>query len=190
MNFSEVSFKRPAVKAHTLAFAPEGWFSVKDYLSYMAENVDITLVGEGAILEVAEGRLPNKKTLSMRLLRYYRQRLLVRKRKGHKYLYRVTEKGRLRGIFLTKHYESIYEDLSLPRTKTPGLLKSNLKADEVHTATSLPTFKALPMGKNRGKTVKEILALDSRQQLLCRKCKNPLPRPKMLVCPHCHRLAI
>lgn len=48
-----------------------------------------------------------------RLFRYFRQRLLER-REGHQFLYRLTEKGRYRGMLVQKRYESIHEYLTRP----------------------------------------------------------------------------
>lgn len=121
---SKVSLRVPAVKSHTLEFAPEGWFSVRDYLNYRWEKLDVRFVGEGKLLETIEEVAPSEKALSMRLLRYHRQGLMEKTREGHRFLYRVTEKGRRRGLFLEKRKESIYERLPYgrprgKRTETP-----------------------------------------------------------------------
>ena len=116
---SKLSFQAARVKAHTLELAPEGWFSVQDYLEYRFESIDARFVGEGRVLEAAEERAPRGQALSMRLLRYHRQGLLARRRDGHRFLYTLTEKGKRRGLLLGKHSESIYEHLPYGRPSRP-----------------------------------------------------------------------
>jgi hypothetical protein len=169
-----LSFKPPSVKAHTLLFAPEGWFSVEDYLKRLAEDVDPEFSGEGGILELVEGHLPSEKALSMRLLRYFKQGLLERKRVGHRFLYRITEKGLYRGLFLEKHYESIYEYNSHHRRGTAREKTSPL------TSKASPIFKPATSPK----TLEEILL----EKPLCHHCGETLPSADTIVCPKCHKL--
>jgi hypothetical protein len=81
------------VKRHTLALAPLEWFSIHEYLSSKTGHEDSLFSTVGNLIESIEYGRPSEKTLSMRFLRYYRQGLLERKRVGHKFLYRLTEKG-------------------------------------------------------------------------------------------------
>ena len=186
MESSELSLRPPAVKADTLLFAPKGWFSVRGYLSYMAGEAVPTLVGQGRMLEFLEGKLPGEKALSMRLFRYFKQGLFERRREGHQFLYRLTEKGRDRGMFLQKHYESIYEYLPSPparRRERPG--SPTLEGDRVRIPRGIPTFEPVPLERRAD----EVLAAREGRMLRCGHCNQPLPGPNVPVCPHCHRLA-
>jgi hypothetical protein len=158
---NNLSFKPPSVKVHTLLFAPEGWFSVKDYLKRLAEDIDPEFSGEGRILELVEGHLPSEKALSIRLLRYFKQGLLERKRVGHRFLYRITEKGLYRGLFLKKHYESIYEYTSHYRRRTISKKISPL------TSKAFPIFKPITSPKK----LDEIFL----KKPFCRHCGQTLP---------------
>jgi len=187
MESLEPSLRLPAVKADTLLFAPEGWFSVRGYLSYTAVEAVPTLVGQGRTLEFLEGRLPSEKALSMRLFRYFRQGLLERRREGHQFLYRLTEKGRDRGMFLRRHYESIYEYLPRPLARRRG--KPTSSRAEEHRARiprDIPTFEPVPLERRAD----EVLAAREGRILRCWHCDQPLPGPNVPVCPHCHRTAI
>ncbi|OGD54299.1 hypothetical protein A3K80_08125 [Candidatus Bathyarchaeota archaeon RBG_13_38_9] len=95
-SFLRLDFK--PVKRHTLALAPLEWFSIQEYLSTKTGNEDPFYSTVGGLVESIEDSLPSEKTLSMRFLRYYRQGLLERKRVGHKFLYRLTEKGINKGL--------------------------------------------------------------------------------------------
>lgn len=116
-----LSFKPSAVKADTLLFAPEGWFSVRGYLSHTfrdflpqtawASYLDIL---NFKIFHITEGKLPSEKALSIRLFRYFKQGLVDRKRDRHQFLYKVTEKGHYRGMLLVNRYESVYKFLPHP----------------------------------------------------------------------------
>lgn len=171
---NELSFKHPPVKASTLLFAPEGWFSIKDYLKRLAEDIDPEFSGEGRILELAEGHLPSEKALSMRLLRYFRQGLLERKRVGHRFLYRITKKGLYRGLFLEKHYESIYEYISHHRRRTTS------KSAFPLTSKAFPIFKPITSPKK----LDEIFL----KKPFCHHCGQTLPSADTIVCPKCHKL--
>lgn len=96
MSFPKTDFK--PVKRHTLALAPLEWFSVQEYLSTETGEEDPFFSTVGGLIESIEDNRPSEKTLSMRFLRYYRQGLLERKRFGHKFLYRFTEKGIDKGL--------------------------------------------------------------------------------------------
>jgi DNA-binding transcriptional regulator PaaX len=96
MIFPKTDFK--PVKRHTLFLAPLEWFSVQDYLSMEIEEKDPLFLTVGGLIESIEENRPSEKTLSMRFLRYYRQGLLERKRAGHKFLYKLTEKGIDKGL--------------------------------------------------------------------------------------------
>ncbi|MEM2914921.1 MAG: hypothetical protein QXH91_05945 [Candidatus Bathyarchaeia archaeon] len=172
----ELSFKYPPVKAHTLLFAPEDWFSVRDYLKRLAEDIDPKLFGEGKILELAEGHLPSEKTLSMRLFRYFRQGLLERKRVGHQFLYRVTEKGLRRGMYLEKP-ESIYEYISHYRKRT-----TSKKTFSLTSFKAFPSFIFKPITSSQ--KFDEILL----KKPFCRHCGQTLPNADTIVCPKCHKL--
>jgi len=186
MESLELSLRPPAVKADTLLFAPEGWFSVRGYLSYMAEEAVPTLMGQGRMLEFLEGKLPSEKALSMRLFRYFRQGLLERRREGHRFLYRLTEKGRDRGMFLQRRYESIYEYLPRPpvrRRQKPASPRA--ERDRARIPRGIPTFEPVPLERRAD----EVLAAREGGILRCLRCGQPLPGPNVPVCPHCHRLA-
>jgi hypothetical protein len=96
LSFPRTDFK--PVKRHTLALAPLGWFSIQEYLSMKTGDNNPLFSEVGRLLESMEDNRPSEKTLSMRFLRYYRQGLLERKRIGHKFLYRLTEKGVDKGL--------------------------------------------------------------------------------------------
>ena len=96
MKIHRTDFK--PVKRHTLVLAPLEWFSIQQYLSRKTGYNDPLFSKVGRLLESIEDNRPSEKTLSMRFLRYYRQGLLERKRVGHKFLYRLTEKGIWRGL--------------------------------------------------------------------------------------------
>ena len=174
---SKLSFQPARVKAHTLELAPEGWFSVQDYLKYRFESIDARFVGEGRVLETAEERAPRGQALSMRLLRYYRQGLLVRRRDGHRFLYRLTEKGKRRGLLLGKHRESIYDHLPYGRPSRPtgpqqviplAVWDGHQMKLQEETPTSSPAPDTPPK---------------------CSKCGASLPSRNIIVCPHCHKFA-
>jgi len=186
MESLELSLRTPAVKADTLLFAPEGWFSVRGYLSYMAEETVPTLMGQGRMLEFLEGKLPSEKALSMRLFRYSRQGLLERRREGHRFLYRLTEKGGDRGMFLQRPYEPTYEYLPHPparRREKPTSPRA--EGDRLPIPRGIPTFEPVPLER----PADEVLAAREGRIWRCRHCDQPLPGPNLLVCPHCHRLA-
>jgi len=186
MESLEPSLRPPAVKADTLLFAPEGWFSVRGYLSYTAGEAVPILVGQGRTLEFLEGKLPSEKALSMRLFRYFRQGLLERRREGHQFLYRLTEKGKDRGMFLQKHYESIYEYLPRPSARRREKPTSPTpEGDRVRIRRGIPTFEPVPLERRAN----EVLASREGRILRCGHCGQPLPGPNLLVCPNCHRLA-
>jgi hypothetical protein len=173
---SKLSFQPARVKAHTLELAPEGWFSVQDYLKYRFESIDARFVGEGRVLETAEERAPRGQALSMRLLRYYRQGLLVRRRNGHRFLYMLTEKGKRRGLLLGKHRESIYEHLPYGRPSRPTGPKQ-----VIPLAVFDPHVKLLE------ETPTSSPASDTPPK--CSKCGASLPSRNIIVCPHCHKFA-
>ena len=167
------------MKAHTLELAPEGWFSVQDYLKYRFESIDARFVGRGRVLEAAEELAPTEQVLSMRLLRYCRQGLLVRRRDGHRLLYRLTEKGKRRGLLLRKHRESIYEHLRYATRSRPTGPKQVIPVavfDGDHVKLKLleetPTSSPAP---------------DTPPK--CRKCGASLPSRYIMVCPNCHNFA-
>src|SRR4030042_1742458 len=95
-SFLRLDFK--PVKRHTLALAPLEWFSIQEYLSTKTGDEDPFYSTVGGLVESIEDSLLSEKTVSMRFLRYYRQGLLERKRVGHKFLYRLTEKGINKGL--------------------------------------------------------------------------------------------
>ena len=171
------SFRPPAVKANTLALAPEGWFSVQGYLGYRWENIDPRSVGEGKVLETVEEMPPTEKSLSMRLLRYYKQGLLERKRIRHRFLYRLTPKGKWRGLLLEKPQESVYEHLQYARL------------------ARRPVGRAIPDAAH-DHDQRRVNLLDSKPPLLrqlseppkCGKCGADLPHPQALICPRCHKV--
>jgi hypothetical protein len=99
------------VKRHTLVLAPLGWFNIQEYLSRKTGYDDPLFSEVGRLLESIEDNRPSEKTLSMRFLRYYRQGLLERKRVGHKFLYRLTEKGIYKGL---EHGEEQIEYIPTP----------------------------------------------------------------------------
>ncbi len=187
MVYERLSLKYRAVKASTLTFAPRGWFSVRDYLSRNAEDVDIKFVGEGRVLEIVEDKLPSEKTLAMRLLRYHRQRLLDRRREGHKFLYKVTEKGRRRGLFLKRHYTSIYEIVPHLHAKKPRRRTSTLKTDFINVRETLPILRTPPTGEDRRKTITDVLERIGGGTLLCPYCTQPISGRGEQICPHCRR---
>jgi len=139
------------------------------------ESIDARLVGEGRVLETAEERAPREQALSMRLLRYYRQGLLVRRRDGHRFLYRLTEKGKRRGLLLGKHRESIYEHLPYGRPSRPT---------GPQQVTPLAVFDGDHM-KLPGETPTTSPAPDAPPK--CRKCGASLPSQRILLCPNCHQ---
>ncbi len=158
------SLRPPAVKASMLAFAPEGWFSVRDYLRHEAGDVVPRLAGAGKVLELVEGKLPDEKTLSMRLHRYSKQSLLERRRVGHGYLYRVTDKGRMRGVMLKKHRESIFEQLL---SRRQARIEGILRLDRQKASNQKPV-----------------------RFYVCDKCGGRLSDSKVMVCPHCHKMVV
>jgi hypothetical protein len=83
-----------------LALAPDGWFSVEGYLSHKTGELDSRLSDVRHVLIIREGKVPGKKAIAMRFVRYYRQGLLKRRRVGHKFLYKMTDKGILRSVAL------------------------------------------------------------------------------------------
>jgi hypothetical protein len=171
---SKLSFQPALVKAHTLELAPEGWFSVQDYLKYPFESIDARFVGEGRVLEAAEELAPTEQALSMRLLRYWRQGLLVRRRGGHRFLYMLTLKGKRRGLLLGEHRESIYEHLPYGRPSRPT---------GPQQVTPLPVFD--PHVKLPGETPTTSPAPDTPPK--CRKCGASLSSQRILLCPNCHQ---
>jgi hypothetical protein len=173
---SKLSLQPARVKAHTLELAPEGWFSVQDYLKYRFESIDPRFVGEGRVLEAAEELAPREQALSMRLLRYHRQGLLARRRYGHRFLYRLTEKGKRRGLFLGKHRESIHEHLPYAKLSRPTGPKLEIPEVCVGRQVKLP-----------GETPVSSPAPDTPPR--CGKCGASLPSRHLMVCPHCHKLA-
>jgi len=191
MNSLRLSSRPPAVKAHTLSFAPEGWFSVKDYLCHTVGELVPGVVAwrTWPLLELAERRLPTEKTLSMRLLRYWRQGLLERKREGHRFLYKATRKGKLRGVFLKKHYRSIYE--YLPHASFKHVLAKASKG------ARLPTPSIMRAASPKDTKILEISQIGERLQAppvamwwepKCRHCGQPLASRNVVVCPHCHNI--
>ena len=90
----------PVVKAYTMALAPDGWFSVEDYLSHETGELDPMLFDVRHVLMIRESKKAGEKAVVMRLLRYYRHGLLERKSMGHKFLYKLTEKGISRAVSL------------------------------------------------------------------------------------------
>jgi hypothetical protein len=173
---SKLSFQAAAVKADTLELAPRGWFSVQDYLEYRFESIDPGFAGEGRVLDAAEELVPTEHALSMRLLRYHRQGLLERKRKGHKFLYRLTEKGKWRGLMLKKHRESIYEHLPYGRPRRRVRPKQVI----------LAVFDGHQV-KLLGEARTSSSALDGFSR--CRKCGAGLPSRNIMVCPYCHQIS-
>ncbi len=83
-----------------MGLAPDSWFSVEGYLSHRTGELDHRLFDVKHVLMFREGKVPGRKTIAMRFVRYYRQGLLERRRVGHKFLYRLTEKGILRAAAL------------------------------------------------------------------------------------------
>jgi len=142
------------------------------------EKINPGFVGEGKVLETVEGTLPREKSLSMRLLRYYKQGLLERKRSGHKFLYRLTLKGKRRGLLLRKRQESVYEHLPYARLAKRRVGQAILDA-------------VYDYDQKRWRLVDE--KPHSSHQLSeppkCRKCGAGLPDRMILICPRCHRVA-
>jgi hypothetical protein len=165
------------VKANTLALAPEGWFSVQGYLSYRWEKIDPRFAGEGKVLETAEGVPPTEKSLSMRLLRYYKQRLLERKRIGHRFLYRLTPKGKWRGLLLEKPQESVYEHLPYARLARRPVGRAIPDAAYDHDQRRVNLLDAKPP-----------LPRQLSEPPKCGKCGADLPHPQALICPRCHKV--
>lgn len=174
---TEYSFRPPAVKASTLTLAPEGWFSVQDYLTYRWEKIDPRFVGEGKVLETVEGFPPREKSLSMRLLRYYKQGLLERKRSGHKFLYRLTPKGKWRGLLLEKRQESVYEHLPYARLARRHIGRVIPDAVYDYDQKRLRLLDAKPSSYHQ-----------LSEPPKCHKCGADLPNRKTLVCPCCHNI--
>lgn len=137
---------------------------MRDYLRHEAGDVVPSLKGAGKVLELVEGKLPDEKKLSMRLLRYFRQGLLERKRKGHEFAYRVTDKGRMRGVMLKKHRESIFEELASRR---------------------LARLKGIRSLEGRKAQNQKLTRFH-----VCNKCQGRLSDPEVMVCPHCHHMVI
>lgn len=174
------SFRPPAVKANTLALAPEGWFSVQGYLSYRWEKIDPRSVGEGKVLETVEEMPSTEKSLSMTLLRYYKQGLLERKRIGHRFLYRLTPKGKWRGLLLEKPQESVYEHLQYARLARRPVGRAIPDAAYDHVPLQVPPQAPLD--------AKPSSSHQPSEPPKCRKCGADLPHPQALICPRCHKV--
>ncbi len=190
MSSLRVSSRPPAVKGHTLSLAPEGWFSVKDYLSFtVREKVPgVTEFRTWPVLSLAERRPPTSKALSMRLLRYCRQGLLERKREGHKFLYKATRKGKLRGLSLKKRYTSLYEylpDASFKHHLAKTGKDTRLQSFSTKYVVIPEDTKMLELRQ----IVRKEAGLDVvRRELKCRSCGKPLVDHHVVVCPICHNL--
>lgn len=63
-------------------------------------DLDSVLVRRGIGVEKKPG--PTEKAVEMALLRYFRMGLLVRRRKGRRFYYSLTEKGRARREWLQR----------------------------------------------------------------------------------------
>jgi hypothetical protein len=174
------SFRPPAVKASTLQLAPEGWFSVQDYLSYRFEKIDPRFAGEGKVLETAEGVPPTEKSLSMRLLRYYKQGLLERKRDAHRFLYRLTPKGKRRGLLLEKRQESVYEHLPYARLARRPIGRAIPDGAYDHVPLKVPLQAELD--------AKPSSSHQPTEPPKCQKCGAGLSNRKTLICPRCHNI--
>jgi len=174
---TKYSFRPPAVKASTLKLAPEGWFSVQDYLTYRWEKTDPTFAGEGKVLETVEGMPPTEKSLSMRLLRYYKQGLLERKRDGHRFLYRLTPKGKWRGLLLEKRQESVYEHLPYAKLARRRVGRAIPDAAYDHDQRRVNLLDGKPP-----------LPRQLSEPPKCGKCGAALPHPQALICPRCHKV--
>ena len=142
-----------------MAFAPDGWFTVRDLMSKRVSEVFPEIAEDRRILEVVEKELPSEKALSMRLFRYHNQGLLNRRRSQHHFEYGLTSKGRLRGVMLKKHWKSIHEVLRMGKL--------------------IPT-QTRPMKIPEAKPITD--------EFKCGICGRSSTDQNVIVCPHCHKI--